>query len=70
MFKRVDGPDETEGFYYTNSDGDQESVQMLLGVVLIDANHGDTVSNVYYSDIPKLIDALKAAYTHKTGLPL
>ena len=72
MFKRVDTEDKDniKGFSYLNKRGIEEAVGMGEDSVDLLWKNYNPLTNIYYEDIPNFIKALKAAYTHKTGLPL
>lgn len=67
-FKRVDDSEVTkiEGFVYKNQDGDDECVCIddPLTVNLMYPCNLNSMSSIYYGDIPNLIKALQAAYDY------
>lgn len=68
MFKRVDDVDneEIEGFSYINYNGEEEFVVLsdrFPNVISIKDNTTEAVE-IFVKDIPKLVNALEAAYSH------
>lgn len=53
-------------FKYINKKGCTEVVQLGSYWVTLSTEWGDAVSDIYTEDIPKLIEALQAAYDYQT----
>lgn len=53
-------------FKYVNKTGNTEVVQIGSRCVTLASEWGDVISEIYIEDIPKLIEALQAAYDYKT----
>lgn len=68
VYKRIDTekPEYIEGYSFVDRDGVELCVSTADGAVVNFLQDGEFAFEIYYSDIPLMIKALKASYQHGT----